>query len=208
MTLNDEMTIPSLYSIFQQHPKVSTDSRQLPPGCIFFALKGSNFDGNEFAIYALENGAAYSVIDNPIYQTDKRCLLVPDVLESLQQLANHHRRQFEIPVIGIGGSNGKTTTKELISAVLSAHYPCHFTKGNLNNHIGVPLTLLSMPRGTEVANTGGTIIITKRGKPVARLVPVTEQRPQALGCLEGAVAIVDEDFSLPAWTVSPRKGKR
>lgn len=151
MTLNDEMTIPSLYSIFQQHPKVSTDSRQLPPGCIFFALKGSNFDGNEFAIYALENGAAYSVIDNPIYQTDKRCLLVPDVLESLQQLANHHRRQFEIPVIGIGGSNGKTTTKELISAVLSAHYPCHFTKGNLNNHIGVPLTLLSMPRGTEVA---------------------------------------------------------
>ena len=145
------MTIPALYSIFQQHSRVSTDSRQLPPGCIFFALKGSNFDGNEFAKHALENGAAYSVIDNPIYQTDKRCLLVPDVLEALQQLANHHRRQFEIPVIGIGGSNGKTTTKELISAVLSAHYPCHFTRGNLNNHIGVPLTLLSMPRGTEVA---------------------------------------------------------
>ena len=144
-------SIPTLYSIFQQHPLVSTDSRQLPPGCIFFALKGDNFDGNKFAEQALEKGAAYAVIDNPDYHANERCLLVPDVLKTLQQLANYHRRQFEIPVIAIGGSNGKTTTKELVSTVLSAHYPCHFTKGNLNNHIGVPLTLLSMPYGTEVA---------------------------------------------------------
>ncbi len=143
--------IPSLYSIYQNHPVVSTDTRQLPQGCIFFALKGGNFDGNQFAAQALENGAAYAVIDDPSCKTNDRCLLVPDVLRALQALANHHRRQFDIPVIAIGGSNGKTTTKELVSSVLSAHYPCHFTKGNFNNHIGVPLTLLSMPRGTEVA---------------------------------------------------------
>ncbi|MDO8368927.1 MAG: UDP-N-acetylmuramoyl-tripeptide--D-alanyl-D-alanine ligase [Saprospiraceae bacterium] len=143
--------ISSLYSIFQHHPVVSTDTRQLPRGCIFFALKGDYFDGNKFAAQALENGAAYAVIDDPSCQTNKRLLLVPDVLKAMQQLANHHRRQFDIPVIGIAGSNGKTTTKELVSSVLSGHYPCHFTSGNLNNHIGVPLTLLSMPRGTEVA---------------------------------------------------------
>jgi len=144
-------SIPELYSIFQEHPVVSIDTRQLPQGCIFFALKGSNFDGNKFAASSLTNGASYAVIDDAAYATDDRFLLVPDVLKALQDLANHHRHQFEIPVIGIGGSNGKTTTKELVSSVLSAHYPCHFTKGNLNNHIGVPLTLLSMPRGTEVA---------------------------------------------------------
>ncbi len=144
-------SIQTLYSIFQEHPVVSTDTRQLPSGCIFFALKGSNFDGNQFAEQALKDGAAYAVVDDPACSSDKRCLLVQDVLKALQDLANHHRRQFDIPVIGIGGSNGKTTTKELVSSVLSVHYPCHFTKGNLNNHIGVPLTLLAMPRGTEVA---------------------------------------------------------
>ena len=144
-------SIPALYSIFQEHPLVSTDTRQLPPGCIFFALKGENFDGKKFALHALENGAAYAVIDDPAYQVNERCLVVPNVLKALQQLANYHRHQFEIPVIAIGGSNGKTTTKELVSSVLSTHYPCHYTKGNLNNHIGVPLTLLAMPRGTEVA---------------------------------------------------------
>lgn len=145
------LSIEQLYAIYRQHPVVSTDTRQLPEGCLFFALKGEKFDANTFAAQALENGAAYAVIDNPDCQTSERCLLVPNVLEALQQLANYHRKQFDIPVIGIGGSNGKTTTKELVSSVLSSHYPCHFTKGNLNNHIGVPLTLLSMPMNTEVA---------------------------------------------------------
>lgn len=145
------IALSELYEIYRQHPIVCTDTRQLTPGCLFFALKGDNFDGNVFAAQALAGGAAYAVLDDVRFQTDARCLLVPDTLETLQQLAAHHRRQFDIPVIAIGGSNGKTTTKELVAAVLASHYPCHFTKGNLNNHIGVPLTLLAMPDTTEVA---------------------------------------------------------
>ncbi|MBP6825972.1 MAG: UDP-N-acetylmuramoyl-tripeptide--D-alanyl-D-alanine ligase [Saprospiraceae bacterium] len=145
------LSIPELYAIYRQHPVVCTDTRKLTPGCLFFALKGDLFDGNKFAEQAIGEGAAYAVIDDPMYRIDDRCLLVPDTLQALQQLATHHRRQFDIPMIAIGGSNGKTTTKELISAVLSSHYPCHFTKGNFNNHIGVPLTLLAMPDDTEVA---------------------------------------------------------
>ncbi|HAD12124.1 MAG TPA: UDP-N-acetylmuramoylalanyl-D-glutamyl-2, 6-diaminopimelate--D-alanyl-D-alanine ligase [Saprospirales bacterium] len=145
------MNTTALYSIFLDHPVVSTDTRNLPAGCMFFALKGANFDANTFAEAALANGAAYVVVDNPKYRLNDRCLLVDDVLKALQDLANYHRRQFDIPVIAIGGSNGKTTTKELVSSVLSAHYSCHYTKGNFNNHIGVPLTLLSMPGSTEVA---------------------------------------------------------
>ncbi|MEQ1743878.1 MAG: UDP-N-acetylmuramoyl-tripeptide--D-alanyl-D-alanine ligase [Saprospiraceae bacterium] len=142
----------NLYSVFQQHPVVCTDSRQVSPGCLFFALKGEKFDGNRFVEHALADGAAFAVADAPPVSADPaRCLRVPDTLEALQRLANYHRRQFDIPVIAIGGSNGKTTTKELVSAVLSNHYPCHSTKGNLNNHIGVPLTLLAMPADTEVA---------------------------------------------------------
>lgn len=145
------ISIKKLYSIFQKHPLVITDSRKIQPGCLFFALKGEHFDGNQFAAEALKMGAAFAVIDDPTAGSGRRFLPVKNVLESLQKLALHHRRQFDCPVIGITGSNGKTTTKELVSAVLGSHYRTHFTAGNLNNHIGVPLTLLSMPLETEVA---------------------------------------------------------
>lgn len=145
------MSIKELYQYYQKHSIITTDSRNVPEASLFFALKGENFDGNKYATAALEKGAAFAIIDDATYQKDERCLLVDDVLESLQELAQYHRQQFSIPVIGITGSNGKTTTKELITAVLSSHYPTHATAGNFNNHIGVPLTLLKMPKTTEVA---------------------------------------------------------
>lgn len=195
-------TIPELYHIFQQHPVVSTDSRQLPAGCIFFALRGAAFDGNRFALQALEQGASRAVVDDPQVCTDPRCLLVSDVLKTLQDLANYHRRQFDIPVLGIGGSNGKTTTKELVSAVLSAHYPCHFTKGNLNNHIGVPLTLLSMPAGTEVAiiemgtNQPGDIAeLCRIARPTHGLLTnIGKEHLEGFGSLEGVKEAEGELF--------------
>lgn len=145
------VTIEELYSRYQQHPLVCTDSRAILPGSIFFALKGPSFNGNAFAAKALEEGAAFAVVDEPAYVTDKRCLLVQDGLTALQQLANYHRRQLTIPVLAITGSNGKTTSKELVRAVLSKKYKTLATRGNLNNHIGVPLTLLSITPEVEFA---------------------------------------------------------
>ncbi|MCB0698827.1 MAG: UDP-N-acetylmuramoyl-tripeptide--D-alanyl-D-alanine ligase [Chitinophagales bacterium] len=145
------MDIASLHKLYKQHPSVQTDTRKLKEGDIYFALKGPNFDGNRFAIQALEAGAAYAVIDDAEYATDERCILSDDVLTTLQQLAKHHRQQFSIPFIAITGSNGKTTTKELVTTALSAKYKTIATKGNLNNHIGVPLTILSIPMDTEMA---------------------------------------------------------
>jgi len=145
------MSIEELYQIYQQYPSVSTDSRKITDGCLFFALKGDNFDGNQYAKKAIEKGASYAIIDDSTQAEGPRYIVVEDVLQTLQQLAHHHRQQFEIPIIAITGTNGKTTTKELMSAVMASHYPTHFTKGNFNNHIGVPLTLLAMPPETEVA---------------------------------------------------------
>src|SRR6185437_4582774 len=145
-------TIEHLYDIYLRHPSAQTDTRLLQPGDIFFALKGPNFNGNTFATRALELGAAYAVIDEvPANIDDERLLLVPNTLWALQELALHHRRQFDIPFLAITGSNGKTTTKELIHAVLSSEYVTYTTKGNLNNHIGVPLTILSVRRDAEFA---------------------------------------------------------
>ncbi len=140
-----------LYQYFLENPKVETDSRKAGPGQLFFALKGANFDGNKFAAQAVAAGAAFAVIDDPQYAQGAQFLLVDDVLKSLQDLARFHRQQFTIPVLAITGSNGKTTTKELISAVMGSHYSTHFTKGNFNNHIGVPLTLLNMKADAKVA---------------------------------------------------------
>ncbi|MBI2285088.1 MAG: UDP-N-acetylmuramoyl-tripeptide--D-alanyl-D-alanine ligase [Bacteroidetes bacterium] len=145
------MIIAELYKIFQQHPSVQTDTRKLKQGDIFFALKGPNFNGNQFAKQALEAGAAYAVVDEDVDPSDKRLIRVADTLLALQELAHYHRRQFTIPFIGITGSNGKTTSKELIYAVLSSHYKTYTTQGNLNNHIGVPLTLLSVQPDAEMA---------------------------------------------------------
>lgn len=145
------MKIEALYTIFQQYPKVVTDSRRIEKDCLFFALKGERFDGNNFALDALKQGAAFAIIDNADFQLDERCILCEDVLTTLQQLATYHRMTFSIPVVGITGSNGKTTTKELISAVMTSHYKAHSTKGNFNNHIGVPLTLLAMPKDLDIA---------------------------------------------------------
>lgn len=138
-----------LYQIFLQHPVVSTDSRKIAPGSIFFALKGENFDGNRFAASALEAGAAFVVVDDPQMATHEKFLLVDDVLTALQQLAAFHRKQLALPVLAITGTNGKTTTKELVAAVLAEKFNVEFTRGNLNNHIGVPLTLLSFTKETQ-----------------------------------------------------------
>lgn len=145
------MTTEALYKLYLQHPSVQTDTRKLKKGDIFFALKGPNFNANLFAVKALEAGAAYAVIDEPVGVDDHRLILVEDVLQTLQALAGYHRQQFNIPFIAITGSNGKTTTKELVYAVLASHYKTYTTQGNLNNHIGVPLTLLSIPADAEMA---------------------------------------------------------
>ena len=143
-----------LYNIFNQCTGVTTDSRKVSQGVLFVALRGENFDGNRFAIQALKDGAAYAVIDNPelleqAAELTERLILVENTLSALQALAAEHRQQLAIPIIGIVGSNGKTTTKELVSRVLAEKFEVYATQGNLNNHIGVPLTLLAMNRSTE-----------------------------------------------------------
>jgi len=146
------MKIEQLYTLFKQSYCVSTDTRRITKGSLFFALKGENFDANTFAEQALIKGADYVVVDNPEYfdTTNKHYILVKNSLETLQKLAQFHRKQLGIPIIALTGSNGKTTTKELLNAVLQTTYKTTATKGNLNNHIGVPLTLLSMTPKTEI----------------------------------------------------------
>lgn len=144
-------TPESLYSLFLKHRKVSTDSRNLEKDAIFFALRGDNFDGNQFVLQAIENGAAAAVSDRTEFSEHPQVWVVDDTLRALQQLAMMHRKAMPAKVIGITGSNGKTTTKELIAAVLSKKYEVLYTRGNLNNHIGVPLTLLQLKPDTELA---------------------------------------------------------
>lgn len=145
------MSIDSLYALFLQHPSVQTDTRKLKPGDIFFALKGENFNGNRFARQAIDAGAVFAVIDEKEFDIPGKTILVEDVLTTLQALALHHRQQFRIPFLAITGSNGKTTTKELIHAVLSSQYTTYTTEGNLNNHIGIPLTLLKIKKDAQLA---------------------------------------------------------
>jgi UDP-N-acetylmuramoyl-tripeptide--D-alanyl-D-alanine ligase len=145
------MQLEKIYNLYLQHPQVQTDTRALQKGDLFFALKGPNFNGNQYASTALSMGAAGVVVDEPIGIEGENIFQVDDVLTTLQELALHHRKQFKIPFIAITGSNGKTTTKELIHAVLATSFKTYTTKGNLNNHIGVPLTLLSIQQDAEMA---------------------------------------------------------
>lgn len=145
------MEIQDLYAVFVQHPQIQTDSRKIQPGDAYFALKGPNFNGNQFAQQALQQGAAFAVIDEPVNFVDERLIATQDVLSTLQALAKYHRQQFTIPFIAITGSNGKTTTKELIHQVLSTSFITYTTKGNLNNHIGIPLTILSVKKDAQMA---------------------------------------------------------
>ena len=187
------MTIDQLYNIYLQHPRVSTDSRQVEAGDLFFALRGERFDGNQYAAQALEKGAAYAIVDDPDVALTDRTILVENTLTTLQDLARHHRRQFYIPVIAICGSNGKTTTKDLVSAVLSSRYPTHYTKGNFNNHIGVPLTLLAMPLKTEVAvieiganHLGEVDLLCRIAEPTHGLITnIGKEHLEGFGSLEG-----------------------
>ena len=156
------MKLEQLHQLFLQNPKVSTDTRKIKKGCIFFALKGPNFNGNAFAAEALKKGASYAVIDKEEFHLGDDTILVDDVLKTLQKLSTYHRNQCKARVISLTGSNGKTTTKELIYSVLSKKYRTIATQGNLNNHIGVPLTLLTITEDTEMA------IIENGGQPPER----------------------------------------
>lgn len=143
-------SIEHIYDLFLRYPFICTDTRNLHKDCIYFALKGPNFNGNSFAIYALNNGAAYAIVDEEVGE-DPRLIRVTDVLLSLQQLATYHRHRLDVNVLAITGSNGKTTTKELTAAVLKQEFEIHYTRGNLNNHIGVPLTLLQLNEDHDFA---------------------------------------------------------
>jgi UDP-N-acetylmuramoyl-tripeptide--D-alanyl-D-alanine ligase len=146
----DSTSITDIYQKYQQCSSVSTDTRKLEKDCLFVALKGPNFDGNKFAEQALEDGAKWALVSDEELAENDNCIYVDDTLLALQQLANHHRHHLSIPVLGITGSNGKTTTKELIREVLKQKYKVHATEGNLNNHIGVPLTILNAPDEMEI----------------------------------------------------------
>jgi UDP-N-acetylmuramoyl-tripeptide--D-alanyl-D-alanine ligase len=145
------MEIKKIYEIFQQHPTICTDSRKITKGAIFISLKGENFNGNKYALKAIQDGCSYAIVDEKKYDIHQNTILVNNALKTLQDLATYHRNQLNIPLIGITGSNGKTTSKELINAILSSELSCYATKGNLNNHIGVPLSVLEINKKHKIA---------------------------------------------------------
>ncbi|MEM1405192.1 MAG: UDP-N-acetylmuramoyl-tripeptide--D-alanyl-D-alanine ligase [Bacteroidota bacterium] len=187
--------IETLYQKFLSYPIISTDTRSIEPGSVFFALKGPNFDANAFAEEALKKGASYAVVDDPKVVKDDRYILVSDSLTTLQDLARHHRDQLTIPVIGLTGSNGKTTTKELINAVLSTTFNTYATQGNLNNHIGVPLTVLAIRPEHEMAivemganHVGEIALLSSICKPSHGLITnIGKAHLEGFGGIEGVI---------------------
>ena len=197
------MEIKELYNLYQQHPCITTDSRDCPEGSIFLALKGESFDGNKFALQALEKGCAYAIIDDkailgnlgdPRISSD-RLILVEDCLQTFKDLAREHRRQFDIPVIGITGTNGKTTTKELVAAVLSQKYNVLYTQGNFNNDVGVPKTLFRLTKEHEIAviemgasHPGDIKTLVETAEPTCGLITnVGLAHLQGFGSFEGVI---------------------
>ena len=191
------MEIKELYQLYQQHPCITTDSRDCPEGSIFLALKGESFDGNKFAASALEKGCAYAIIDDPSVKpaNDDRFILVDDCLQTFKDMAREHRRQFDIPVIGITGTNGKTTTKELVAAVLSQKYNVLYTQGNFNNDVGVPKTLFRLTKDHEIAviemgasHPGDIKTLAETAEPTCGLITnVGKAHLQGFGSFEGVI---------------------
>lgn len=189
------MQLNELYNIYTKKPLVSTDTRKMQAGSLFFALKGANFNGNTFAQEALEKGAEYAIIDEKKYQTSEKCILVKNALQTLQKLAQIHRQHLQIPFIAIAGSNGKTTTKELTALVLSQKYQTFATQGNLNNHIGVPLTILSIPQDAEIAvielganHIGETTFLCKIAQPTCGVITnIGLDHLEGFGSFEGVM---------------------
>ena len=189
------MDIKELYKLYQQHPQITTDSRECPKGSIFLALKGESFDGNKFAASALEKGCSYAIVDEPEYKQDERFILVDNCLQTFKDLAREHRRQFDIPVIGITGTNGKTTTKELIAAVLSQKYNVLYTQGNFNNDVGVPKTLFRLTKEHEIAviemgasHPGDIKTLVETAEPTCGLITnVGRAHLQGFGSFEGVI---------------------
>ena len=189
------MDIKELYKLYQQHPQITTDSRECPKDSIFLALKGESFDGNKFAASALEKGCSYAIIDEPEYKQDDRFILVDNCLQTFKDLAREHRRQFDIPVIGITGTNGKTTTKELIAAVLSQKYNVLYTQGNFNNDVGVPKTLFRLSKEHEIAviemgasHPGDIKTLVETAEPTCGLITnVGRAHLQGFGSFEGVI---------------------
>ena len=197
------MEIKELYQLYQQHPCITTDSRDCPEGSIFLALKGESFDGNKFAVQALEKGCSYAIVDEPsvLENLEKpedlanRIILVDDCLQTFKNLAREHRRQFDIPVIGITGTNGKTTTKELVAAVLSQKYNVLYTQGNFNNDVGVPKTLFRLTKEHEIAviemgasHPGDIKTLAETAEPTCGLITnVGKAHLQGFGSFEGVI---------------------
>ena len=191
------MDIKELYELYKKHPCITTDSRDCPKGSIFLALKGESFDGNKFAVAALEKGCAYAIVDDKsvVSDGDDRMILVDDCLQTFKDLAREHRRQFDIPVIGITGTNGKTTTKELIAAVLQQKFNVLYTQGNFNNDVGVPKTVFQLTKEHEIAviemgasHPGDIKTLAETAEPTCGLITnVGKAHLQGFGSFEGVI---------------------